>query len=31
MPHETATSSLRLFMEKVAPEIRRNSAVPTRS
>jgi hypothetical protein len=25
MPHETATSSLRLFMERVAPEIHRNN------
>jgi hypothetical protein len=26
MPHETATGSLRLFMEQVAPEIRNNPA-----
>ena len=25
MPHETATSSLRLFMARVAPEVRRQS------
>jgi hypothetical protein len=31
MPHETATSSLRLFMEQVAPEIRRNNPTPTRN
>src|SRR5258708_5905282 len=31
MPHETATNSLRLFMEQVAAEIRRKSSTPTRS
>jgi alkanesulfonate monooxygenase SsuD/methylene tetrahydromethanopterin reductase-like flavin-dependent oxidoreductase (luciferase family) len=31
MPHETAASSLRLFMEKVAPEVRRNPVGPTRN
>jgi len=30
MPHETATGSLRLFMEQVAPEIRRASSAPKR-
>jgi alkanesulfonate monooxygenase SsuD/methylene tetrahydromethanopterin reductase-like flavin-dependent oxidoreductase (luciferase family) len=31
MPHETATSSLRLFMDRVAPEFRRQSRAPTRA
>src|SRR5205823_6601498 len=31
MPHETATSSLRLFMQQVAPEIRRSSPAPMRN
>jgi alkanesulfonate monooxygenase SsuD/methylene tetrahydromethanopterin reductase-like flavin-dependent oxidoreductase (luciferase family) len=28
MPHETAAASLKMFMEQVAPEIRRNSPAP---
>jgi alkanesulfonate monooxygenase SsuD/methylene tetrahydromethanopterin reductase-like flavin-dependent oxidoreductase (luciferase family) len=31
MPHETATNSLKLFMEQVAPEIRRNNPALTRN
>jgi alkanesulfonate monooxygenase SsuD/methylene tetrahydromethanopterin reductase-like flavin-dependent oxidoreductase (luciferase family) len=31
MPHETATNSLKLFMQQVAPEFRGKSAAPTRS
>jgi alkanesulfonate monooxygenase SsuD/methylene tetrahydromethanopterin reductase-like flavin-dependent oxidoreductase (luciferase family) len=31
MPHETAANSLRLFMEQVAPEIRRNNPALTRN
>jgi hypothetical protein len=31
MPHEKATNSLRLFMDQVAPEIRRNSPAPGRN
>ncbi len=31
MPHETATNSLRLFMEQVAPEIRRDNSEPRRT
>jgi hypothetical protein len=31
MPHETATGSLRLFMEQVAPEIRRSNPAPTQN
>jgi len=31
MPHETAASSLWLFMEQVAPEIRLNNPAPTRN
>ena len=31
MPHQTATGSLRLFMEQVAPEIRRSNPAPARN
>jgi alkanesulfonate monooxygenase SsuD/methylene tetrahydromethanopterin reductase-like flavin-dependent oxidoreductase (luciferase family) len=31
MPHETATNSLRLFMNRVAPEVRRHSAAQSQS